>query len=70
MVTDRNPIDARRPEDLRADSVRDAKSSRAAWEHGPALSDVERHQYEFEGGGAANQRQAGKRRGWLARLFR
>ena len=40
------------------------------WADGPRLSEIERRQYEFEGGGAVSERQAGKRPGWFARLFR
>lgn len=40
------------------------------WADGPRMSDLERQQYEFEGGGAASERRVGKRRSWLARLFR
>ena len=43
--------------------------SQVTWEDGPTLSDLERQQYEFEGGGAASERQVGKRRSWLARVL-
>jgi hypothetical protein len=33
------------------------------------MSDVERRQYEFEGGGAVSERQARSRPGWFARLL-
>jgi hypothetical protein len=33
------------------------------------LSDVERRQYAFEGGGAISERQPANQRGWLTRLF-
>jgi len=39
------------------------------WADGPKLSDLERRQYEFEGGGAASERQPRRRPGWFARLF-
>ena len=40
------------------------------WAEGPRISDLERRHYEFEGGGAASERQIGKRRRWWARWFR
>lgn len=48
----------------------DGRTARPTWSDGPAISDVERRQYEFEGGGAPSERQAGKQPGWFGRLFR
>jgi len=42
---------------------------RRTWADGPRISDLERRQYEFEGGGAASERRAGKRRSWLRKLM-
>jgi hypothetical protein len=69
-ITDRGAADARGPEGLRAGPAHAGDEARAAWERGPALSSDERHHYEFEGGGAASERQGRKRPGWFARLFR
>ena len=63
------PRDASMQEDVGARPP-DSDSRRAAWERGPIISDLERRQYQFEGGGAASERQVGKHSGWLSRLFR
>ena len=53
------------PEVVHGDDARKPRT----WEDGERLSDLERQQYEFEGGGAASERQVGKRRSWLARVL-
>jgi len=44
--------------------------TRTTWNRGPLISELERRRYEFEGGGAASQRQPRRTPGKLARLFR
>jgi len=55
--------------DTRTPKADDGEKPRT-WADGPRISDLERRQYELEGGGAPSERQVGKRRSWLARLFR
>jgi len=51
--------------------VRDnAEVTRSTSDNGWSISDLERSHYEFEGGGAANERRPRSHRNWFARLFR
>ncbi len=63
------PRNASTPQDVGA-APPDAGLRRAAWERGPIISELQRDQYAFEGGGAASERRVDKRPGWLSRLFR
>ena len=48
----------------------DPKSAPTTWDRGPLISELERRRYEFEGGGAASERDPRRSPGRVARLFR
>lgn len=48
----------------------DPESPRTTWDRGTLLSELERRRYEFEGGGAAGEREPRRSPGRVARLFR